>query len=141
MQPFAAWVVLGRPGVCGETAETFRETHRRANEIVAGLRKTLQVKAHGEKQAERWLEEGLVAAGLVKKDLTDVKGSDPRKLALADLLWKRTTVSQEWIAENLSMRSAANVSQQLRRMNKEKTTSQLPPALQQFLKKTWKSGS
>jgi len=42
-----------------------------------------------------------------------LKGSDPRKLALAELLWKRTTVSQEWIAEKLAMRRAANVSQQL----------------------------
>jgi hypothetical protein len=30
--------------------------------------------------------------------LAGLKGSDPRKLALAELLWKQTTVSQEWIA-------------------------------------------
>ncbi len=47
-------------------------------------------------------------------DLPRMKGSAPQKLALAELLWKPTTVSQEWIAEKLAMRSAANVSQQLR---------------------------
>jgi hypothetical protein len=73
-------------------------------------RRTPQVMAHSEEQARRWLTEGLKAAGLVAKDLPGMKGSDPRKLALAELLWKRTTISQEWIAENLSMRSAANVS-------------------------------
>ena len=84
-------------------------------------RKTPQVTAHSEEQAERGLAEGLKAAGLTARDLPDLKGSDPRKLAMAELLWKRTTVSQEWIAEKLSMHSAANVSQQLRRNNQAKT--------------------
>jgi hypothetical protein len=34
---------------------------------------------------------------------------------LAELLWSRTTVTQEWLAEKLQMLSAANVSQLLRR--------------------------
>jgi hypothetical protein len=71
-----------------------------------------QWKSDGAEQSERWLKEGLKTAGLEKKDLRALKGSDPRKLVLAELLWKRTTVSQEWLAEKLSMRSAANVSQQ-----------------------------
>jgi REP-associated tyrosine transposase len=70
---------------------------------------------HGRKQAEQWLREGLAAAGLDRVDLSRLKGSDPRKVALAELLWKQTTVSQEWLAERLKMRSAANVSQLLRR--------------------------
>ncbi|MFC7339705.1 hypothetical protein ACFQY0_21145, partial [Haloferula chungangensis] len=97
-------------------------------------RKTPQVTSHGEEQAKRWLKEGLHAAGMVPKELPQLKGSDPRKLALAELLWSRTTVSQEWIAEKLSMRSAANVSQQLRRMKKRKAETQLPPELKRFLK-------
>jgi len=32
-----------------------------------------------------------------------MKGSAPQKLALAELLWKRTTVSQEWMAQKLAM--------------------------------------
>ena len=104
-------------------------------------RRTPQVTAHGEEQAERWLAAGLKAAGLVAKDLPGLKGSDPRKLALAELLWKRTTVSQEWIAEKLSMRSAANVSQQLRRFNRVKTQFKLPSGMQAFLKEVWNSGT
>lgn len=102
-------------------------------------RKTPQAKAHSEDQAERWLEEGLQLAGLVAKDLPGLKGSDPRKLALAELLCKRTTVSQEWIAKKLSMRSAANVSQQLRRFDRVKTQSTLSPEMQTFLSAAWSS--
>lgn len=49
-------------------------------------------------QAERWLAQGFRAAELAPAGLEGLKGSDPRKLAIAGLLWKRTTVSQEWIA-------------------------------------------
>jgi len=59
----------------------------------------------------RDFEGGLAAAGLGAKDLPSMKGSASQKLVLAELLWKRTTVSQEWIAQKLAMRSAANVSQ------------------------------
>ncbi len=41
-------------------------------------------------------------------------GSDARKVALARLVWEGTTVSQQWIADELGMSSAANVSQQIR---------------------------
>jgi len=102
-------------------------------------RKAPQVTAHSEEQAAQWLADGLKAAGLMAKDLPALKGSDPRKLALADLLWKRTTVSQDWIAAKLSMRSAANVSQQLRRFNRGKTKAKLPPGMQAFLGDAWKT--
>jgi hypothetical protein len=69
----------------------------------------------------------------VAKDLAGLKGSDLRKLSLAELLWKETTVSQEWIAEKLSRRSAASVSQQLRPLNREKTLRKAPPAMRCFL--------
>jgi hypothetical protein len=104
-------------------------------------RRVPHVKAHSEEQAKRWLKKGLRVSGLKTKDLDGLKGSDPRKLALAELLWKRTTVSQKWIAEALSMRSAANVSQQLRRLDRGKTLSKLPPEMQSFLKEAWAGGS
>ena len=97
-------------------------------------RKTPQATAHSEEQAERWLVEGLKAAGLLEKDLPGLKGSDPRKLAMAELLWKRTTVSQGWIAEKLAMSSAANVSQQLRKCNQEKLQAKLSPKMRGFLR-------
>lgn len=103
-------------------------------------RRTAEVTAHGQAQAERWVEEGLAAAGLRERDLPGLKGSDPRKLALAELLWRRTTVSQPWIAERLSMRSAANVSQQVRRFDLAKASRSLPAALRDFLDQAWSRG-
>jgi REP-associated tyrosine transposase len=75
--------------------------------------------------------EGLAAAGLDRVDLSRLKGSDPRKVALAELLWKQTTVSQEWLAERLKMRSAANVSQLLRRA--EGRRGKVPWRLESFV--------
>jgi hypothetical protein len=83
-------------------------------------------RAHGQGQAERWLAEGLKAAGLRGADLRGLRGSDPRKVALAVLMWRHTTVSQGWIAERLHMRSAANVSQLLRREGKAGHAKNLP---------------
>lgn len=86
---------------------------------------------HNEAQATRWLREGMVAAGLKEADLGRLNGSDPRKVALARWLWERTTISQGWLAEKLHMRSAANVSQQIRRArNRDRV---LPGSLKQFL--------
>ncbi len=91
---------------------------------------------HGEQQAESWLKQGLKAAGLKPVEVGILKGSDARKLLLADLLWRRTTVSQEWLAEKLAMKSAANVSQQLRRLDRKKVRAQAPEALRGFLDQT-----
>ena len=52
---------------------------------------------------------------------------------LADLLWRRTVVSQEWLAEKLAMKSAANVSQQLRRLDVNEALKQVPEELKRFL--------
>lgn len=91
------------------------------------------VVAHGGQQAEAWLKQGLKAAGLKRAEMGRLKGSDVRKLLLADLLWRRTTVSQEWLAEALAMKSAANVSQQLRRLDRKMALQRAPKALQDFL--------
>ena len=105
-------------------------------------KRTPEIVSHGDGQAERWLEEGLKAAGLTPDDLRKSRGSDPRKLALAELLWKRTTVSQAWIAERLGMRSAANVSQQLRRYADQQGNRLpvQPQSLKRFLARAWKQG-
>ena len=59
-----------------------------------------------------------------------------RKAVLADHLWRHTTVSQTWLAEKLHLRSAANVSQVLRRTAPAvlKNKRSLPAALREFLK-------
>ena len=72
-------------------------------------------RAHDQIEAERLLREGLAAAELEAAALVDLPGSDVRKTALASLLLERTVARQTWIAERLVMRSAANVSQQVRR--------------------------
>jgi putative transposase len=42
-------------------------------------------------------------------------------------------VSQEWLAEKLRMRSAANVSQQMRRLDKKRALGRVPEVLKSFL--------
>ena len=98
-----------------------------------GYRADTHVARHWEREAEAWLKAGLRAAGLKTGDLERLKGSDPRKLMLADHLWRRTVVSQEWLAEKLAMKSAANVSQQLRRLDRKKALSVLPETLKKHL--------
>ena len=89
--------------------------------------------AHSEQQAVTWLKQGLQAVGLKPAEVANLKGSDARKLLLADLLWRHTTVSQEWLAEKLAMKSAANVSQQLRRLDRKKVRGRAPQELKDFL--------
>ena len=107
------------------------EPKRRAKWLAAG--EGLAVREHGERQAGKWLKEGLKAAGLTARDLVCIKGSDARKVLLADLLWRRTVVSQEWLAEKLVMKSAANVCQQIKRLERKKALASVPPAMRLFL--------
>ncbi len=86
-------------------------------------------KAHGEAEAGRLLQEGLRAAGLKRPDLSRLKGSDPRKVAIARVIWHNTSVQMSWIAEKLAMKSASNVSQQLRRRAIQARTRTLPKTL------------
>ena len=71
-------------------------------------------RAHGEREARRLLAEGLAIAGLTPEEVRRLPGSEPRKVAIARLIWEQTTMSMGWIAEHLAMRSAANASQQIR---------------------------
>jgi REP element-mobilizing transposase RayT len=75
-----------------------------------------QHRRQSEEEAGELLRQGLRRAGLTPAELPRLPGSDPRKAALALELWDQTTVSQSWLAERLWMKSAANVSQILRRM-------------------------
>jgi putative transposase len=92
-------------------------------------------RAHGLQEAKELLKTGLDAAGLTDRDLPALKSTYLRKVALAELLWRRTTVSQVWLAETLHLRSAANVSQILRRSAPVllKKRRDLPAALVSFL--------
>ena len=78
-----------------------------------GYRASLESRAHGEREARRLIQEGLEAAGIDGRDLAKLKGSDARKVAIASVIRRWTTVGMSWIAGHLCMRSAGNVSQQL----------------------------
>ena len=97
--------------------------------------KNALVQEHSERQAKAWLRAGLKAAGLKGAELERVKGADVRKVLLADLLWRQTVVSQEWLAEKLRMKSAPNVSQQLRRLDRSEALQRVPEAFKQFREK------
>ena len=58
---------------------------------------------------------GLIESGLRESELEALPGSDARKVRIARAVRAQTTVSMGWIAERLRMRSAANVSQILKR--------------------------
>jgi ABC-type hemin transport system ATPase subunit len=73
----------------------------------------------------------MAAVGLEQRELTQLAGSEARKVALARLLWENTTVSMQWIADHLRMKSAANASQQIRRSRREKR--ELPKALRRLV--------
>lgn len=90
-------------------------------------------RAHGLKRAEELLQEGLRRAGLRKEELGGLRG-DPRKTAIAMCIRKMTTVSNGWLAENLGMRSSANVSQQVRRFQMEAVGKRLPKDLAAWLR-------
>jgi REP element-mobilizing transposase RayT len=98
-----------------------------------GYERAPQMHAHSLEEAERCLQKGLAVAGLRAEELGSLKGSDARKVLLAELLWKRTVVSQEWLAEKLAMKSAANVCQLLRRLDRKEALKSVPKELGAFL--------
>jgi putative transposase len=89
-------------------------------------------KAHGEQKARDLLNEGLRAAGFSEKELATHRCTEPRNALLAGLLWKKTTVSQTWIAEHLGMKNAANVSRMVHRMDVVRLEAKVPRELWLF---------
>lgn len=73
-------------------------------------------RAHDAGEAQRILEKGLKKLRVDVPELEKLSGSDVNKVALAELLSAKTSAPQAWIASELRMKSAANVSQQLRRI-------------------------
>ena len=90
-------------------------------------------RSHDMAQAGEWIARGIAAAGLAREEMRRLPGSDGRKVALARLVWERTTMSQDWIASELGMGSAANVSQQILRDKTGKRRHKLPAPLRSFL--------
>jgi putative transposase len=94
---------------------------------------SLERKAHGEQKALELLDEGLRVAGLAKEELAGHRCTEPRKVLLAGLLWKKTTVSQAWIAEHLGMKNAANVSRVIHRMDLSRLENKVSEELRRFV--------
>ena len=84
-------------------------------------------------RAEAFLTRGLESGGLKPSGLAKVKGSVPWKALLVDLLWRRKVVSQKWLAARLKMKSAAKVSQHLRRPDGKSAIKKVPEELKHFL--------
>jgi len=99
-------------------------------------RASKELRAHGEQEALEILKGGLAACGLAEKELKTLPGSDVRKVAIAARIWENTTVSMSWISENLAMKSAANVSQQIRRLRGQKAHTKAPKGLQTWLRQS-----
>ena len=72
-------------------------------------------RTHDAPAAEKILRAGLKEEDLTEKELATLPGSDARKVRIARQIRAATMVPMGWIAGRLHMRSAANVSQILRR--------------------------
>jgi len=57
---------------------------------------------------------------------------------LAGLLWKKTTMSQSWIAEHLGMKNAANVSRVIQRICSSRIEKKVPETLKGFVSEKMK---
>ncbi len=82
-------------------------------------RTTRQWRDHAQVSASDLIRQGLEALELSEDQLKASKGSETRKVSLAWAIARSTTMSQSWIADRLNMRSATNVSQQVRRFERE----------------------
>ena len=78
------------------------------------------------------MAEGMAVVGLREEELESLPGSDARKVAIARVIWERTTVSMKWLADHLHLRSAANASQQIRRHRL--CPPALPKAIRQWMR-------
>ena len=88
---------------------------------------------HAQHSATDLIRQGLKMLGLSEARLKATKGSEPRKVSLAWAVARSTTLSQTWIADRLHMRSAANVSQQVRRFESQ-LKRQTDPRIKRWIK-------
>jgi hypothetical protein len=79
------------------------------------------VRAHHQVEAERIISILARDLGLPdsREELEQLKKSDARKVVCAALVKRRTSMSNEWIAERLAMGHPASMSQHVNRMRKE----------------------
>ena len=66
--------------------------------------------SHDEKEAVRLIENGLKALKLTRQQLATLPKGDPRKIAVALVVKKRTVMTNGWIAGQLNMGAPSRVS-------------------------------
>ena len=67
-------------------------------------------RSHDSNEARRILMDAMSCFELNETDLNGLKRNDPRKLAIARLIRNRTSVPNQWIAQELSLGHVSNVS-------------------------------
>jgi len=83
---------------------------------------------HAEGDARQLLAQGMEVLGLTATDLASLPKGDERKAALAALLRSRTTVSNAWTAEALSMGHPSRVTNCTRTLKDHRLTKKLEAA-------------
>ena len=89
---------------------------------------------HSETRAEALVADGIAALGIGADELGTTPGADPRKAAIALAIKRRTSVRHAWIAERLSMKSPANVSQQVGLFRDKLAAGQVARPIRKWLK-------
>ena len=84
--------------------------------LAEACKKTGSRASHDVAEAERLLRDGMDRLGMERATVSELPGSDPRKVAMAHAVHALTAVPHTWTEEKLGMRSAANVSQHLCRL-------------------------
>jgi REP element-mobilizing transposase RayT len=67
-------------------------------------------RSHDDEEARRLIDAALRCFKLTKEDLPNLKRNDPRKLAMAGLIRRRTSVPNAWLARELSLGHASSLS-------------------------------
>jgi len=98
---------------------------RKAAEADRNVRGGPQGHDYRVKRAEELIRIGLECFEMSEEDLVRAKGGDPKRLLIAEAIWKQTTAGQDWMADRLGMKSAGTASQQLRR-SLERAIRQIP---------------
>ena len=117
----------------GHSTSSDGETAIGRKRVAGGYDASPEMEAHDEQQALARVEKGLRVAKLVREELVGLICTEPRKVLLAELLWKKTTVSQAWIAEHLDMRNVANVSGVIHRMDFSQLQEKVSENLRRFV--------
>tara|TARA_R110000850_G_scaffold141810_1_gene263829 strand:- start:1745 stop:2809 length:1065 start_codon:yes stop_codon:yes gene_type:complete len=96
--------------------ETYGQERIKQNK--RGLKGSPAVRDHALKGAEEIIREGCLHFGMEEAEIREGRRGDLKKASLAWAIWKQTSAPQSWIAERLALKSAANVSQTVRRFDR-----------------------